>query len=67
FEFASALGTVGLSIGLTSSGTPPFILWTQIIGMTLGRLEFIIIFVSLFKLGKDFKSFFKKGKRTASL
>lgn len=60
FEFASALGTVGLSVGITSAQAPPLILWTTIIGMTLGRLEFIIIFVSIFKLGRDFNRFLKK-------
>ncbi|UNC92253.1 TrkH family potassium uptake protein [Candidatus Contubernalis alkaliaceticus] len=60
FELASSLGTVGLSVGIVSSQAPPHILWTVIFGMTLGRLEFIIIFVSLFKLGRDFKNYIIK-------
>jgi trk system potassium uptake protein TrkH len=47
FEFASAVGTVGLSIGITSAGTPPAILWAETVGMFLGRLEFFVIFVAL--------------------
>jgi len=60
FEFASALGTVGLSTGITGSGTPGVILWTEIVGMLLGRLEIFIIIFSIVKLIKDFKYIIKK-------
>ncbi len=50
FEFCSALGTVGLSLGLTSISTPPLALWTMSAGMLLGRLEFFVIFISLARL-----------------
>ncbi|MCD6359610.1 MAG: TrkH family potassium uptake protein, partial [Armatimonadetes bacterium] len=40
FEFASALSTVGLSVGVTGAGASPAVLWTIIAGMLLGRLEF---------------------------
>lgn len=53
FEFASALGTVGLSVGVTSAETPPLVLWTEIIGMFLGRLEFLIVFVGISKAFQD--------------
>jgi len=53
FEFASALGTVGLSIGVTLPGAPPAVLWTETLGMFLGRLEFFVIFLSVFKLIRD--------------
>lgn len=49
FEFASSLGTVGLSIGVTSINASPVILWTEIVGMFLGRLEIIVVFVLLEK------------------
>ncbi|WP_027340652.1 TrkH family potassium uptake protein [Halonatronum saccharophilum] len=55
FEFASSLGTVGLSIGITSPDAPVVIIWTQIIGMFLGRLEFLVIFFALFKMISDAK------------
>ncbi len=53
FEFASALGTVGLSVGLTGPSTPPGILWVEMAGMLLGRLEFVVVFVGLAKLARD--------------
>jgi len=53
FEFASALGTVGLSVGITNASSPPIVLWTEILGMFLGRLEFFVVFVSLGKIIRD--------------
>lgn len=55
FEFASSLGTVGLSVGVTSASTPLPVLWVQIIGMLLGRLEFFVVFVGIGKLARDAK------------
>lgn len=53
FEFASTVGTVGLSMGVTGAGTPPAILWTQIVGMLLGRLEFFTVILGIIKLARD--------------
>jgi trk system potassium uptake protein TrkH len=53
FEFASALGTVGLSIGVTSATMPDGALWAETLAMFFGRLEFIVIIVSLLKIGRD--------------
>lgn len=53
FEYASALGTVGLSVGITSASAPLGVLWAEIGGMFLGRLEFIVILVSIAKLFRD--------------
>jgi len=53
FEFSSALGTVGLSVGVTSADMSNPVLWTQIFAMFLGRLEFFVVIVSLLKLGRD--------------
>jgi trk system potassium uptake protein TrkH len=53
FEFASALGTVGLSVGVTGAQTPPGVLWTEIIGMFLGRLEFFVVIISTAKILHD--------------
>ncbi|MBN2300358.1 MAG: TrkH family potassium uptake protein [Acholeplasmataceae bacterium] len=55
FEFASALGTVGLSIGITGYTANPIVLWTLSIGMFLGRLEFYVIFVAIAKISLDLK------------
>lgn len=53
FEFASALGTVGLSLGVTAADAPPLVLWTETIGMFLGRLEFFVVIVGLQKIIRD--------------
>ncbi|MEW6267399.1 MAG: TrkH family potassium uptake protein [Thermodesulfobacteriota bacterium] len=53
FEFASAIGTVGLSIGVTSAQMPDLALWAETLAMFLGRLEFLVVFVSLLKLVGD--------------
>lgn len=53
FEYASTLSTVGLSIGVTSADAPVGLLWTQIIGMFLGRLEFFTVFIGLISLFRD--------------
>ena len=66
FEFASAIGTVGLSVGVTSSQMPDSALWSEIIAMFLGRLEFIMVIVSLVKLVRDGRSMIaypRKGNR----
>jgi trk system potassium uptake protein TrkH len=53
FEFASAIGTVGLSIGITSADMPSVALWAESCAMFLGRLEILVIFVSVIKLVGD--------------
>lgn len=63
FEFASALGTVGLSVGITNSNTPHVILWTEMFGMFLGRLEFLVIFFGIIKIFRDTKIFISIKKK----
>jgi len=58
FEFASALGTVGLSVGVTAPDEPATLLWTKIIGMFLGRLEFLTVLVGLTKVAIDLREMF---------
>lgn len=55
FEFASALGTVGMSVGITSRDAPDGVLWTMTTGMLLGRLEFFAVVIGLVKLVKDLR------------
>lgn len=62
FEFGSALGTVGLSSGLTSPAIPVPVVWILTVAMFLGRLEFLVVIVSLAKLCTDLSSFLKSGK-----
>ena len=53
FEYASSLSTVGLSIGVTSADAPVGLIWTQIFGMFLGRLEFFTVAIGIVRLLKD--------------
>jgi trk system potassium uptake protein TrkH len=53
FEFASALGTVGISVGITSASAPTGVLWVEMAAMFLGRLEFFTIVIGLLKLCSD--------------
>jgi trk system potassium uptake protein TrkH len=53
FEFASALGGVGLSAGITGPDAPGGILWTEMAGMFLGRLEFFVVILGVGKILLD--------------
>jgi trk system potassium uptake protein TrkH len=55
FEFASALGGVGLSVGITAADAPPGILWTEMAGMFLGRLEFFVVILGIGKILLDLR------------
>ncbi|HRW91702.1 MAG TPA: TrkH family potassium uptake protein [Thermotogota bacterium] len=63
FEFASALSTVGLSVGITSTSAPLSIIWVETTGMFLGRLEFIVILYAIAKLVRDLKQVRGSKKR----
>lgn len=56
FEYASTLSTVGLSVGVTAADAPGGLLWTQIVGMFLGRLEFFTVFIGMIRLWQDLPS-----------
>jgi len=60
FEFASALSTVGTSVGVTAPDAAPGVLWTEIVGMFLGRLEFYTVVVGALKLASDGRAMLKK-------
>jgi trk system potassium uptake protein TrkH len=62
FEYASALSTVGLSLGITSTSAPDAVIWVQTIGMFLGRLEFIVILYAIAKLARDFKQYLQSSR-----
>lgn len=55
FEFASSLGTVGLSVGITGPHAPDGILWISMCGMLLGRLEIYVVLVGLARLTVEFR------------
>jgi len=63
FEFASAIGTAGLSVGVTAAHMPDAALWAEILAMFLGRLEFIVVIVSLLKLGRDSRRYLGGSSR----
>ncbi len=48
FEVSSALGTVGLSCGITSAAMPAVLKGVLIVDMLLGRIEIVPIFVLFF-------------------
>jgi trk system potassium uptake protein TrkH len=53
FEFVSSLSTVGLSTGITGPDAPLGVLWTEMAGMVLGRLEFFTVIVGGMQLLRD--------------
>jgi len=60
FEYASALGTVGLSVGVTTPDMPAVALWSMTVGMLLGRLEIYVVFIGMIKIAKDIKIVIKR-------
>jgi trk system potassium uptake protein TrkH len=62
FEFASSLGTVGLSIGITSPTAKTGTLIVEIFGMILGRLEIFVIIIALFSGFTKIKYLFIRNK-----
>ena len=55
FEFSSALGTVGLSVGITAYDAPSLVLWTETVGMFVGRLEIYVVFLAIFQAARAIK------------
>ena len=55
FEFASSLGTVGITIGVSTTHAPNHVIWIETVGMLLGRLEFYVVFIALIKFINDAK------------
>lgn len=58
FDFASSLGTVGLSIGITGPATPAPALIVEMIGMLMGRLEIFIVLIGIRTLVAQLKEKF---------
>jgi trk system potassium uptake protein TrkH len=53
FEFASVLGTVGFSTGITNPNASAGVLWIGIAGMILGRFEVYFVLMAMTTLIKD--------------
>jgi trk system potassium uptake protein TrkH len=60
FEFTSALGTVGITSGISSPTTPPATQWILTTGMFLGRLEVLIVVLFLVKLGQHARAILRR-------
>jgi trk system potassium uptake protein TrkH len=60
FEFASAQGTVGLTVGVTHADAPKVVLWAMIVGMFLGRLEFFVVIVGVVKIARDLPALLRR-------
>ncbi len=61
FESASALSTVGISVGITAPDAPAGVLWVEIVAMFLGRLEFFTIVIGLIRLVNDVPAILSSG------
>lgn len=55
FEFASSIGTVGISIGVTGVDASSYTLFVQIVGMIMGRLEIFIVLISILAIIKKLR------------
>jgi trk system potassium uptake protein TrkH len=66
FEFASALSTVGISVGITAADAPAGVLWVEMLAMFLGRLEFFAIVIGVLKLFHDGADMFSARLRARS-
>lgn len=65
FEFASALGTVGLSVGVTRPDMPEALFWLNSAGMMLGRLEIFAVIIGLLKLFGDVGTIVRRYKQSS--
>jgi len=61
FEYASAQGTVGLSVGVTSATAPSLVLWTEVVGMFFGRLEFLVILIGVARIIRDLPALVRRA------
>jgi trk system potassium uptake protein TrkH len=66
FETASALSTVGISVGITAADAPAGVLWVEMAAMVLGRLEFFAIAIGLVKLFSDVPTLLSSTRRGGS-
>ena len=53
FEFSSALGTIGMSIGITTRQMGAPALWIQTVGMLIARLEVYIMLLAPIRFSMD--------------
>ena len=63
FESASAVGTIGISVGVTAPDAPAGILWVETMAMLLGRLEFFTVIIGLARLFSDLPTLVSSRRR----
>ena len=61
-EFFSALGTVGMSIGIVGPDMGNGAMITMMIGMLIARLEIYVFIFSIFRIVEDIKDIFRREK-----
>lgn len=66
FEFASSLSGVGVSIGMTGPQSSPGTLIVEMVGMFIGRLEIIVVFVGAGAAWGAWKSWLHRRARRSS-
>jgi trk system potassium uptake protein TrkH len=66
FEIASALSTVGISVGITAPNAPASVLGVEMAAMVLGRLEFFAVAIGLLKLFGDLPTLLSSARRGGS-
>lgn len=62
-QFFSALGTIGLSVGIINPDMSNAEMWIIICGMIIARLEIYIIILGVSRLHMDAKEFFENRRR----
>lgn len=55
FEIASLLGSTGYSTGIIHANAPLAVLWTGIVAMFVGRLEFTVVVIAAVKILSDIR------------
>lgn len=57
FDFASAMGTVGLTRGAITAGASSQVLLIGTVGMFLGRLEILVVFAGILRAATDLREY----------
>lgn len=63
FEFASAINTIGLSVGVTSATMPDAALWSEIVAMDDGRLDVFLVIASVWRIERHCSLMLSSGAR----
>ncbi len=67
FEFSSALGTVGLSVGITNPSANRATLLVEMAGMLLGRLEIYIVLIGFYSAFNRMRSLYRHFSHSSAI